>query len=132
MKTYKFTNAAGKVQEVEVTDEVCATLQVLDEYEQRNERRETRRCQSLEQSVNNGWDIADPNSDIETIIEKKERYKKLYVALKALSKEQQRLIYLVFFKRIPQIEIARQEGVAKCSISKRLTRILRKLKKLLV
>lgn len=131
MKTYKFTDADGKAQEVAVTDNVYATMQELDEYGHRSERRETRRCQSLEQSVDNGWDVADPNADIETIIDKKERYKKLYAALNTLPKQQQRLIYLVFFKGVSQIEIARQEGVTKVAIHLRLQVILQKLKEIL-
>lgn len=131
MQTYTFTNADGKAQEIAVTDEVYTTIQELDKKDYANERKHKRKRISLEKAVDNGWDVADPNANIETIIDKKERYKKLYAALNALPKYQQKLIYLVFFKGISQQDIAAQEGVVKCSISKRLTRIMKKLKKYL-
>ncbi len=131
MKKLILVDAKGKTQEITVTDDVYATVQELDEYEQRNERRETRRCQSLEQSVDNGWDVADPNADIETIIDKKERYKKLYEALNTLSSEQRELIDLVFFKKVSQAEVARQMGIHFTSIRDRLEVIFAKLKKIL-
>lgn len=131
MKTYTFTNADGKAQEVAVTDNVYAIIQELDKKDYANERKHRRKRISLEKAVDNGWDVIDPNADIEAIINKKERYKKLYAALNALPKEQQRLIYLVFFKGTSQIEIAKQEGVSKVAIHLRLQVILQKLKEIL-
>ena len=131
MKTYTFTTADGKTQEICVTDEVYAVLQDLDKQEQLNERRETRRCQSLELSVDNGWDIADTSADTEQIVEKNEEYKRLYKALNKLPNCQRKLIYLVFFKGITQQQIADKEGVSRFAINKRLIRILKNLKKIL-
>ena len=131
MKTYTFTTADGKTQEICVTDEVYAVLQDLDKQEQLNERRETRRCQSLELSVDNGWDIADNTADTEQIVEKNEEYKRLYKALNKLPNCQRKLIYLVFFKGITQQQIADKEGVSRFAINKRLIRILKNLKKIL-
>ncbi len=131
MKILKYIDADGQVQEITVADEVYETIQQLDKQEHLDERRETRRCQSLEVSIDNGWDIVDPNADIKTIIDKKQRYKKLYEALNALPNQQRKLIYLVFFKGVSQQDIAQIENVSKASISARITRILKKLKKLL-
>ena len=131
MNIIKCVDADGKINRVAVTDEVYEAIQQLDKQEHLDERRETRRCQSLEVSMDNGWDIVDPYADIKTIIDKKERYKKLYAALNTLPKEQQQLIYLVFFKGVSQQDIAQIENVSKAAISARITRILKKLKKLL-
>lgn len=131
MNTVKYVDADGKTQEITVTDEVYETIQQLDKQEHLDERRETRRCQSLEVSIDNGWDIVDPNADIEAILDKKQRYKKLYEALNTLPDQQRKLIYSVFFKGVSQQEIAKIENVSKVAISTRITRILKKLKKLL-
>lgn len=63
MEKVSFINADGKAQEIMVTDEVYAAIQDLDRKERLNERKETRHCQSLEQSLDNGWDIADLTVD---------------------------------------------------------------------
>ncbi len=129
MKTYTFTTADGKTQEICVTDEVYAVLQDLDKQEQLNERRETRRCQSLELSVDNGWDIADNTADTEQIVDKKEQNKELYKALGTLTKQQRELVNKIFFKGMTQAEVAEQENVSTVAIHLRLQVILKKLRK---
>ena len=81
MEKVSFINADGKAQEIMVTDEVYAAIQDLDRKERLNERKETRHCQSLEQSLDNGWDIADLTVDTIKLIERKAKYKALYKAL---------------------------------------------------
>ncbi len=131
MEKVSFINADGKAQEIMVTDEVYAAIQDLDRKERLNERKETRHCQSLEQSLDNGWDIADLTVDTIKLIERKAKYKALYKALNTLPSKQRQLIYLVFFKGVSQKEIARKENVSKAAITIRIQRILKKLKKLL-
>lgn len=131
MRTYAITNAFGKTKEITVTDIVFETVTELDKRDALNERKETRHCQSLEASIDNGWDIADPNSNVEEIVVRNQRYKALYSALAKLPDEQRELVEKVFFERVPQTEIAKQEGVSRVAIHLRLQVILQKLKKLL-
>lgn len=131
MNTVKYVDADGKTQEITVTDEVYETIQQLDKQEHLDERREIRRCQSLEVSIDNGWDIVDPNANIEEIIYRKQRYTSLYAALGKLPREQRELVEKVFFERVSQTEIAKQEGVTKVAIHLRLQVILQKLKEIL-
>jgi DNA-directed RNA polymerase specialized sigma24 family protein len=49
----------------------------------------------------------------------------------SLLPQQKALLKKVFFEGIPAAEIARQEGVNKSSVHKRLQRIFEKLKKVL-
>ena len=125
MEKVSFINADGKAQEIMVTDEVYAAIQDLDRKERLNERKETRHCQSLEQSLDNGWDIADLTVDTIKLIERKAKYKALYKALNTLPSKQRQLIYLVFFKGVSQKEIARKENVSKAAITIRIQRILK-------
>lgn len=131
MQTYVFTDADGKKKSANVRNEVYDVLTELDKRDALNERKETRHCQSLEASIDNGWDIADPNSNVEEIVIRKQRYKALYSALAKLPDEQRELVEKVFFERVPQTEIAKQEGVSRVAIHLRLQVILQKLKKLL-
>lgn len=131
MKTYTFTNADGKKQSANVQDSIYGVLMELDTQERLDDRRETRRCQSLEASMENGFDIVDDTADIDVILDKKERYKALYSALAKLPAKQRELIQKVFFEGISQTEIASQQGITKMALHNKLTRILRNLKKLL-
>ena len=131
MKTiiYKFNDGTTKT--VEVSDEFYSLYQDLVKTDELSDRKQTRRTQSLEQSLDNGWDIADPQADVEILFDKNESNEKLYKAISTLTAQQQDLIKKVFFDRIPQVEIAEQQGLTKTALNNRLTRILRKLKKLL-
>ncbi len=127
--TYKF--ADGTESAVEVSDEFYSLYQDMEKADELSERKHTRRNQSLERSVDNGWDIADPDADVAVLYEIKERNERLYKAISTLTPEQQTLIKQVFFDRIPQVEIAEQQGTTKMALHNKLTRILRKLKKVL-
>lgn len=131
MKTYTFTDADGKKKTAKVQDNVFDVLKELDKQERLDDRRETRRCQSLESSMENGFDVIDDTADIDVILDKKERYKALCFALAKLPNAQRELIQKVFFERIPQVEIAKQEGVSHVAIICRLQVILKKLKEIL-
>lgn len=127
--TYKF--ADGTESAVEVSDEFYSLYQDMEKADELSERKHARRNQSLERSVDNGWDIADPDADVAVLYEIKERNERLYKAISTLTPEQQTLIKQVFFDRIPQVEIAEQQGTTKMALHNKLTRILRKLKKVL-
>lgn len=116
---------------VEVTEEIAVAYLEMQHLERLNERKETRRHQSLDKSMEHGFDFADLSENIFEKIELSERNRQLYQAISYLSPEQQRLLYEVYFEYIPQTEIARREGVTKCAINKRLVRILARLKKIL-
>ncbi len=131
MKTITYNFADGEISAVDVSDEFYSVYRDLEKTDELSDRKYSRRTQSLERSVENGWDVADPDADVAVIFEKKENDSKLYEAVFALPPEQQTLIKTVFFHRIPQQYIATQEGVSRFAINKRLTRILRKLKKVL-
>ncbi len=132
MEKYKYVDAFDQIQEITVSKEVLDTVRELDKQDKLDERRETRRCQSLEASMENGFDLIDDTADIDVIIDKKERYKALYSALAKLPAKQRELIQKVFFEGISQAEIARREDVSRVAIAIRLQKILAKLRKLLI
>lgn len=118
-------------EEIEVSDELAVAYAETERSERLNERRETRRHQSLDKSMEHGFDIADPSENVFEKVVINERNRQLYQAIARLSPEQQELLRKVYFEYIPQTEIAAREGVTKHAINKRLLRILKKLKKFL-
>lgn len=72
MKTILYTFADGHKEELEVTDEVAEVFYELEKYEQKVNRKETRRHISLDMLEEAGFEFADPESDIETVWEKRE------------------------------------------------------------
>lgn len=131
MKTITYKFADGTTSTVEVSDEFYSQYQDMEKADELSNRKHSRRTQSLEHSVDNGWDVADPDADVAAIFEKNESDSKLYEAISTLTPEQQTLIRQVFFDRIPQVKIAELQGTTPKAINNRLTRILRKLKKVL-
>lgn len=117
--------------DVEVTEEFAAQYAEMEHREFLINRKETRRHQSLDKSMEHGFDAADPNDNVFEQVEQRLWTEKLYKAIAALSPEQQELLRQVYFEYIPQTKIAEQEGVTKKAINNRLARILQRLKKFL-
>ena len=117
--------------EVEVTDEFAALYEQMDEEEKRVNRKETRRHQSLETLVEGGFQIADPDSDIEETLIKQHDIDRLHRALAILTDDQKWLVEQVFYYGRKQSEIAVELGVCKQALNNRITRVIKKIKKFL-
>lgn len=131
MKIYTYYFADGTKSCVEVDDGLYELLKDMDKRERYGNRREHRRTQSLDSSVDNGWDIEDATADVAVKSDKTERDIKLKNAIAALNREQQLLLQKVFVERIPQAEIAKELNIDKTSVRDRLRVIYRKIKKFL-
>lgn len=92
------------------------------------ERKETRRHQSLEASMDKGFDIAEENDVAEQAIKKYES-EKLHEALEKLEPQQRWLIDQIYFEGKTKVEIASELGVGESAIRSRLKKIYEKLKK---
>ncbi len=117
--------------EVEVADEFAALYEQMDEEEKRVNRKETRRHQSLETLVEGGFQIADPDSDIEETLIKQYDIDRLHRALAVLTDDQKWLVEQVFYYGRKQSEIAVELGVCKQALNNRITRVIKKIKKFL-
>lgn len=107
-------------------DEELIHAYIVEEYRARNiNRKETRRHQSLESSMEHGFDRADT----EQILERKENADKLYKAMQKLLPNQRELIRRVYFEGEKMSDIAREEGVDGSSVRHRMKRALKSLKK---
>ncbi len=70
---YKF--ADGHMEEIEVTEEVAATFELLEKYEKKVERKETRRHVSLNLLLENGFVFPTESTDILDTLYKQEQKK---------------------------------------------------------
>ena len=90
-----------------------------------NNQSETRRHVLLSALDPKGESIAgDGNIPDEYFID-------LHCAIEKLQPQQKMLIHKIFWQGIKQVEIAKEEGVEEAAISRRLSRIYAKLKKIL-
>ena len=128
MKKYIYRFADGTISAVEVDEQTFAVLQEFDKAERNNDRAETRRHISFEE---NGLEISDTGTDIESIIEEAELISELKRAIALLTKEQRQLLNAVYYSGRRITDIAEKHGVDKSAISHRLETIYKKLKKIM-
>lgn len=127
MKTYIYRFADGMTSAVEVEDSLYDLLTELDRQERYGARRETRRHVSMEMLVEKGVeptvmdeyfiDDAFGNMDNEN----------LQKGIFKLLPTQRDLLHRRFAQGQTVTEIAEEDGIAVCSVSKKLGRIYKKL-----
>ena len=102
---------------------------ILFEYKAKCvERKETRRTQSLDSSLDNGFEIADESADnADTILTR------LHVenALSCLTQEQRWLVEQIYYKGRTRVEVAKELGLYENAVRSRLATILKKIEKIL-
>lgn len=116
----------------ECGDEQLKHEYLVEEYKaQLVERSETRRHQSLEKSMEAGFDVVDEDTDVEKealgMIDKE----KLRRAFQFLEPQQKWLIYEIFYKGRKRVDLANELGVDESAIRCRLKKIFMRLKKYL-
>ena len=93
--------------------------------------RERRRTQSLDKSLENGFDIVDERQDLFASMVGQIESEEIQNAIKKLDEEQQWIVQAVFFEGKKQIEIARELHITKQAMSQRMAVIKEQLKKFL-
>lgn len=116
---------------VDVTLAQAHALRVLNRYEYLNERRETRRHQSLDYSQERGYQFVDIQVDIDRDYIKQEEREYLHNALKRLNKPRRELITKVFLQGRLQTDIAKKMRVTKAAVQNKLARIYKQIRKYL-
>lgn len=131
MKEYTYKFADGTTSTVEVDDELYEILDQMDKDERNQNRRETRKHDSYEwleeQCVEPGTTDDYFTADAFFNIENEE----LQAAIAELPPSQQDLLRRRFFEGKMVKEIAEQDGIASCTVSKKFARIYKKLENFL-
>lgn len=134
----------GEIKDVYVCvdDETARVLEQVDEetrhtYLQEEYKmfmadyRYKRRNQSLEKSVDNGFDVIDDKQDVEAMAIKQAEKETVMEAISKLEPQQQWLVKQIYIYGRKQIEIANELGVSHQAISQQIILIRSKIKKIL-
>lgn len=131
MKTIKY-EINGTFIDIEVTDEFALQYKQIKAEEARQIWRDKKRKDSsLERMVEAGFQVADPNSNVEEKLFEKYDIEQLSKAIKTLTEDQKWLIKQIFYYGRKQSEVAAELSICKQALNNRIARILEKIKKFL-
>lgn len=97
MQTIRYIFSDGATSETEVSDEFAEQYAELEHKDKLIERKETRRHQSLDKSMEHGFDIPDLRVDIQAEVERRELSEHVQNALHILT-DKQRAVFLRYVK----------------------------------
>lgn len=126
---YKFNDGTSNA--VEVTDEFYSLYIEMEKETKNLERRETRRHQSLDKSIDNGFEVIDTSPNPEEVIIDKETKKQLKDALKKLTEKQRTVFFLYVEEKLSFAKIGEQIGISKDTVKEHYWSAIKKLKKFL-
>ena len=120
-----------KYVEIEVTEEFASEYAAMEHRDKLIERKETRRHQSLDKSLEHGWDIPDPSADVALQAERNEEKARLSSALQRLTDKQRAVLLLYIEDGLSFREIAANLGVNKDTVREHYLAAIKNLKKFL-
>lgn len=123
---YEF--ATGEVSEIEVSEELGRLIEEMTHQAALRDRAETRRHVSLDKLLEAGLPLADDNC-VETLAERTIDHAALLHAMEQLLPQQKELLLKVYFEGRSYADVARDEGVDRIAIRKRMLRIFDKIRK---
>lgn len=130
MAVIRYTFADGHTEEIEVADEFAEKYAEQEHKDKLVERKETRRHQSLDKSMEHGFDVPDLRVDIQAEIERRELSEQLKTALHKLT-DRQRTVFLRYaLDGLSFREIGDELSVAKNVVREHYYAAIKKLKKL--
>ena len=118
------------IKEITVTEAKGKEIIELNRIEYNDNHRETRRHVSLEAYDPYGVLVKNDADPLQEVINKEEM-DKLHQSISQLTPAQRKLLMKKFWDGMKQIDIAKDEGVSKMAITKRVQTIKRRLKKIL-
>ena len=94
-------------------------------------RKETRRHQSLDKSMEHGFDVADPNVNVFEQVERRLLSKHIHTALHKLTDKQRTVVSLYFFDGLNFREIGERLHIGTSAVFDHFQAAIKKLKKFL-
>ena len=117
--------------EIEVTEEFAAEYAAMEHRDKLIERKETRRHQSLDKSLEHGWDVTDPSADVALQAERNEEKARLSSALKKLTDKQRAVLLLYIEEGKSFREIGEELGIHKDTVKEHYHAAIKNLRKIL-
>ncbi|MDE6441755.1 MAG: sigma-70 family RNA polymerase sigma factor [Clostridia bacterium] len=131
MAVIKYRFWDGHHEEIEVTEEFAVAYAEMERSEHLTERKETRRHQSLDKSLEHGFDIADPHENIAERIERRELSEEIRKALHKLT-DKQRIVFLLYVvDELNYREIGEKLGLGTYTVRDYFYNAVKKLKNIL-
>ena len=130
MKTIKIYSGSNYF-EIEVEDTFAAEYAAMEHKEALLNRKETRRHQSLDKSLDNGFDIPDPRENPEQTAVRKETENEVNAALSKLTCKQRFVVINYAVNGLSFQKIADQMGISKNTVREYYWEAIKKMKKLL-
>lgn len=127
--TYRF--ADGTREEVEVTEEFALEYTEMEHKDALIERKETRRHQSLDKSLEHGFDIPDPQANVSEEIERGELSEEIHKALDTLTEKQRIVFELYVSEGLPFRAIGEKLGLGTYTVRDYFYNAVKKLQKFL-
>lgn len=131
MATIRYQLADGHFYVIEVTEEFAAEYAAMEHRDKLIERKETRRHQSLDKSLEHGWDIPDMSADVALQAGQDEDKERLYAALRKLTDKQRAVLLLYIEEGLSFREIGEKLGIHKDTVKEHYHAAIKKLKKFL-
>ena len=125
---YEF--ATGEVSEIEVSEELGRALEEIAHKAKLRDRAESRRHDSFEALMEQGAQFAAQQASVEELAEAALDKAALSRAMQGLEPQQRKLVRMAYFEGRSIASIARSENVHPATISHRLERIQKRLKKM--
>ena len=130
MARIRYFNGAKYV-EIEVTEEFASEYAAMEHRDKLIERKETRRHQSLDKSLEHGWDVTDPSADVALQAERNEEKARLSSALKKLTDKQRAVLLLYIEEGLSFREIGEKLGIYKDTVKEHYHAAIKNLRKIL-
>lgn len=127
--TYRF--ADGTREEIEVTEEFAAKYAEMGHKDALIERKETRRHQSLDKSLEHGFDILDPQANVSEEIERREFFEEIRKALHKLTEKQRTVVLLRILDGMSFREIGERMSLGTYTVRDYFYTAVKKLQKFL-
>lgn len=131
MATIRYQLADGHFYVIEVTEEFAAEYAAMEHRDKLIERKETRRHQSLDKSLEHGWDIPDMSADVALQAERNEEKARLSSALKKLTDKQRAVLLLYIEEGKSFREIGEELGIHKDTVKEHYHAAIKNLRKIL-
>ena len=120
-----------KYVEIEVTEEFAAEYAAMEHRDKLVERKETRRHQSLDKSMEHRWYMADPSADVDIQAERNADKILLNAALSKLTDKQRAILFLHIENGQSFRAIAAELGLNKDTVREHYLAAIKNLKKFL-
>ncbi len=131
MAVIKIHNGSTYI-DVEVTEEFAAIYADMEHKDALIERKETRRHQSLDKSMEHGFDVADPSVNIPEQVERRELSERIKKALHKLTDKQRAVVLLHALDGLSFREIGERLNIGRYTARDYFYNAVKKLKKLLL